>query len=143
MLRTGALCGLLVSLLTVMSCSSGPYMGLHDRCARSDCYNFQRGLTQQEFLGQRNPDDGHRSSTYRKGDDVWDVWVYVVSETIGSSAVSTPPAVDPPATLSYADHEEYVAFKNGRLEEWGRGTLPRVLKNDPHRVAVQSMPKSD
>jgi hypothetical protein len=32
------------------------------------------------------------------------------------------------------DHQEYVAIKNGLVEEWGTGTLPITLRQNPSQI---------
>jgi hypothetical protein len=58
---------------------------------------------------------------------VWDVWVYNVYR------------IDPNGN-GVVDHQEFVAFKNDRLEEWGIGTLPLTLRDNPNRVDVHIQP---
>jgi hypothetical protein len=33
-------------------------------------------------------------------------------------------------------HQEYVAFKNGHLDNWGWGKLPRILKKNRPRMTL-------
>ena len=100
-----------------VTCSSAPYMGIRD-CRLADCYTLRRGITKEQFVAKHDRHyDEHSENEYRLGEDVWDVWVFTIWEDIRSS--------DDPAT--FVEHQEYVAFKNGLLDEWGWGTLPRVL----------------
>jgi hypothetical protein len=39
----------------------------------------------------------------------------------------------------WGSHQEYVTFRNGRLESWGRGTLPGALKG---KTSGLSKPKA-
>jgi hypothetical protein len=98
-------------------------------------YGLQRGITKQQFLDswQRKTDEMHAvggrpatSQAFRLGDDVWEVWIYNVYRIVPDGAVP--------------DHQEYVAFKNDRLEEWGIGTLPLTLRDNPNRIDVHVQP---
>src|SRR5437870_4415204 len=79
-------------------------------------YTLQRGVSKQQFIEswQRATDSkqmiGGRpvaSQAFRLGDDFWEVWVYNVYRITQNGGV--------------VDHQEYVAFKNNALEEWGIG----------------------
>lgn len=94
-------------------------------------YTLERGITKQQFLDgwQRSTDALHlpngkpsTSQTFRSGSDVWEVWIYSLWRNDVAGQV--------------VDHQEYVAFKNGPLEEWGLGTLPLTLRDNPNRVDV-------
>jgi hypothetical protein len=67
------------------------------------------------------------------GDDVWEVWVYGFESEYQSTGGDW--ASEAPGTYNgmsgfwtTSSHQEYVAFRNGLLEAWGRGTLPSALK---------------
>jgi hypothetical protein len=94
-------------------------------------YQLERGITKQQFLAgwQSKTDAKHiiggrpvSSQSFRVGQDVWEVWIYSVYSTAGGAI--------------HVDHQEYLAFKNNRLEEWGLGTLPLTLRDNPNRVDV-------
>jgi len=59
--------------------------------------------------------------------DAWEVLIYSVYEPASVSA-----------GYPRVGHREFVAFKNGRLEEWGVGTLPLSLKTNPTVVNFES-----
>jgi hypothetical protein len=127
-----------LALFAVTSCSSGKYMELRQCPAGSSCLNFQRGVTKQEFRRYSQTTDGHRSREYRLGPDVWDVWVYDLHTPSGQASYDRATGDPDPLVGVYLDsgHQEYVAFKNGRLEEWGWGTLPGVLRRNSDRIQV-------
>ncbi len=111
---------LLATALLIAGCQT--YM------TATNFYGLQRGITKQQFLDswQRTTDAMHlvngrpaSSQTFRIGADVWEVWIYNVCR-----ADTT------------VDHQEYLAFKNNLLEEWGLGTLPLTLRDNPNRVDV-------
>ena len=95
-----------------------------------------------KLLWSRKPQP-QSSQKFQLGDDVWEVWVYSFDseyQSTGGSWGSESPenAVnDLSGSATGGSHQEYVAFRNGRLESWGRGSLPGVLKgrtNDPSRL---------
>jgi hypothetical protein len=123
--------------IPLVGCSSTSYMGLSE-CRGSDCYNFRRGLTKEQFVGS-HARPYHSTAEYRQGDDVWEVWVF----TLGSDAAAFGiPEGGPAREATYASlpsyHQEYVAFKNGLLDEWGWGTLPRALRHNQNREALRT-----
>jgi hypothetical protein len=80
-------------------------------------YNLTRGMTKQQFIEWsglyigKNYVGKHPVTTrnFKIGDDVWEVWIFNVYRC--------------PADCWW-DHNEFVAFKNGRLDEWGVGDMP-------------------
>jgi len=67
------------------------------------------------------------SRSFTTGNDNWEILIYSVYEY--ASVKAGNPRVD---------HKEYVAFKNGLLEEWGMGTLPLSLKADPTVIHLET-----
>ena len=67
------------------------------------------------------------SRRFTVGDDQWEILIYNVYEY--ASVRANHPKVD---------HKEYVAFRNGFLEEWGMGTLPVVLQGKPEIIHIES-----
>jgi hypothetical protein len=99
-------------------------------------YQLHRGISKQEFIDSwqhgsdaKNMTGGRpaASQAFRVGPDFWEVWVYNVYRIA-------------PNGDGVVDHQEYVAFKDDRLEEWGIGTLPLTLRDNPNRVDVHVHP---
>jgi hypothetical protein len=95
---------------------------------------LQRGMTKAEFMhawgepAQKKFGVGGNpaaSRTFRVGADIWEVWVYNIYNA--NSIINDNP---------FVDHREHVAFKNGLLEEWGPGTIPITLRENPNRIDV-------
>jgi len=94
---------------------------------------LQQGMTKQQFetwMGLNDGDDyvGKRpakSHSYRNGDDVWEVWAFEVykfrQEQRWMPGNQYMAGYYYYVNVPYIDHYEYVAFRNGRLEEWGQG----------------------
>ena len=101
-------------------------------------YALRRGMTKEQFIswiqpsfvGQNGkPAVGGRPSetkTFKYGQDVWEVWVFDVYTPIRNSFGSVAAYI--------FDHKEYVAFKNGVVEEWGTGTLPITIRQNPNQI---------
>jgi hypothetical protein len=66
------------------------------------------------------------SRRFTVGEDQWEILIYNVYE-YGSVKANRP----------RIDHKEYVAFRNGLLEEWGVGTLPVALQGKPEIIHVE------
>jgi hypothetical protein len=92
---------------------------------------LHKGMTKQEFIdtwqnknkkiiGGGTPTS---SSKYTKGKDGWEILIYSVYKRASAEY-----------GLAVVDHKEYVAFKNGLLEEWGVGTIPHSLKDDSSEI---------
>lgn len=130
--------GVLAACFAVMlaGCSSGSYMGLREQCRFKDCYNIQKGVTPEEFFAAKIKKVPPPDKTYRLDGDVWDIYVFSVSANVAG----TPPPDDAVGAGYGSDvtvtHSEYVAFKNGRLETWGWGKMPRYLKRNRDRLAL-------
>jgi hypothetical protein len=137
-----ALTAVLVGL-SVTGCSSWSLMEL----SQCNCFTFRQGVTPEQFagpdsrthswLGPSRKPQPQSSQIVRLGDDVWEVWVY----QFGSDAYVNGgdwASVSPQSQGSVGcggSHQEYVAFRNGRLESWGRGSLSGALNrrtNDRH-----------
>ncbi|MEA2239135.1 MAG: hypothetical protein QOC81_3859 [Thermoanaerobaculia bacterium] len=90
------------------------------------------------------------SRKFRLGADVWDVWIYKVDSEIGawpgspsSSALASWERIAANSAVigwmsMTSEHQEYVAFRNGLLEDWGWGTLPLAIRNDAAAVEVRA-----
>jgi hypothetical protein len=132
--------------LNVTGCSTSMFMELN----ACNCFTLRQGVTPEQFegpdsqthswLGPSRKPQPDSSQTFQLGDDVWEVWVYQFDSeyAAGGSWASESPenAVNDLSGPTGASHQEYVAFRNGRLESWGRGSLPGALKgktNDPSR----------
>lgn len=95
---------------------------------------LQKGMTKQQFIEawqskNKNIIGGSAPTAARNftsGKVNWEILIYSVYEH--SSVVSGNPKVD---------HKEYVAFRNGLLEEWGVGTIPLSLSSDPAVVHIE------
>ena len=121
--------------IVLAGCSSGSYMGLREQCRFKDCYNIHKGVTPQEFFAAKSsvpPPD----KTYQLDGDVWEIYVFNVSTYVGG----TPPPDNAVGAGFGSDvtmtHSEYAAFKNGRLETWGWGKMPRYLKRNRERLTL-------
>jgi len=97
-------------------------------------HTLSRGMTKQQFLNGWQANTNSQviiggspasSRTFSLGDDLWEVWIYNVYN-YNSVRADAP----------YVDHQEHVAFKNGLLEEWGLGTLPITISENPNRIEV-------
>lgn len=96
---------------------------------------LHKGMTKQDFMDtwqskNKNIVGGAAPTSSRNfttGKDNWEILIYTVYEY--ASVKAGYPSVD---------HKEYVAFKNGLLEEWGVGTLPVSLKNDPAVIHLET-----
>ncbi|HXA15439.1 MAG TPA: hypothetical protein VN380_00485 [Thermoanaerobaculia bacterium] len=133
--------------LSVTGCSTSLFMELN----KCDCFILRRGVTPEQFLapdiktlsllGPRVKPQPRSSQKFQLGDDVWEVWVYDFDSeqlmiTGDDWASEAPENVErnvglPEVTLAESHHQEYVAFRNGLLEDWGYGTLPQALKGKP------------
>ena len=139
-----------VAGLSVTGCSTSFLMQLNT-CR---CFVLQRGVTPQQFVahkslswfGPRTQPRPKTSETYRLGDDQWEVWVYDFSSEIiivgAGGASQNPQAYTTGGGTGYEEHNEYVAFRNGRLEEWGRGELPKALRRRPGTGAISNLARS-
>lgn len=96
---------------------------------------LHKGMTKQQFVeawqSKNKSIVGGASPTaarnFTSNGDNWEVLIYSVYEY--SSVKSGNPKVD---------HKEYVAFKNGHLEEWGIGTIPLSIKTDPAVIHLET-----
>jgi hypothetical protein len=104
------------------------------QCERSDCYTLRKGVTPEEFFGQRWKSPS--GDKYQLDNDVWEVFVFPMS-TSEPAVITAPddPYTGGPVSMT-ASHQEFVAFKNGHMEDWGWGMLPRVLKQNRKRLTV-------
>ena len=112
--------GIICSMMFFTSCASY-------RVATS-FHLLNRGMTKQEFVNWAglNNDKNYvgkqpvSSKSFRHGPDVWEVWVFEVYKFYESGG-------------AFVDRCEHVAFKNGRLEEWGTGELPITIRQNPNQ----------
>lgn len=131
--------------LSVTGCSSWSLMEL----SQCNCFTFRQGVTPEQFagpdsrthswLGPSRKPQPQSSQIVQLGDDVWEVWVYQFDPSAyvngGDWASQSPQSQGGVSLSSGWGHQEYVAFRNGRLESWGRGSLPETLNgrtNDRH-----------
>lgn len=124
--------------LSVTGCSSWSLMEL----SQCNCFTFRQGVTPEQFagpdsrthswLGPSHKPQPESSQIVQLGDDVWEVWVYQFGSSAyanggdwGSVSAASPQSQG--VVGVGGSHQEYVAFRNGRLESWGRGSLPGAL----------------
>jgi hypothetical protein len=111
----------------MQSCSSTYYV------TNSSFYNLNRGMSKQEFrtwkgmnnTGKKKPSVGtypFSSKTFKHGENIWEVWVFQIYDCKSY-----------PSLGCVKDHVEHVAFKNRKLEEWGTGTLPITIRQNPNQ----------
>jgi len=112
----------LIVALLFFGCEGQKYV------VNSNFYQLQAGMTEQEFLQWIQPNyvaqNGRPSSAklFSFKGDKWKVYVFDLYRLDG--------------TYAYRDHQEYVAFKNGRLEEYGTGELPLTLRQNPNQYTI-------
>jgi hypothetical protein len=99
---------------------------------RTGFYNLSEGMSKQEYL---NTFQAHfnqmgctgcqpsSSRTLRVNGDMWEILVYELYDA--SSLQTGYPRVD---------HHEFVAFKNGKLAEWGNGNMPISIQQNPNII---------
>ena len=93
-------------------------------------YLLQRGMTKQEFVNWAGLYEGKdyigkrpvSSKSFKHRNDVWEVWVFKLHDCDSY-----------PSLGCFFDHYEHVAFKNGRVEEWGTGELPITIRQNPNQ----------
>ena len=97
--------------------------------------HLRKGMTKQQFMEawQRKNKDliagsaPTASRNFTTRNDNWEILIYSVYEYASVRA-----------GRAIVDHKEYVAFRNGFLEEWGAGTLQLSLENDPAVIHLES-----
>jgi hypothetical protein len=130
--------------LSVTSCSTTSVFMELNAC---NCFTLRQGITPEQFegpdgrthswLGPSRQPQPQSTQKFKVGDDVWEVWVYGFEseyENTGGSWASESlenAMNDLHGSLTSSSHQEYVAFRNGLIEEWGWGSLPRALKDSP------------
>jgi hypothetical protein len=129
--------------LSVTGCSSWSLMEL----SQCNCFTIRQGVTPAQFagpdsrthswLGPSRKPQPESSQIFQLGDDVWEVWVYQfhASEYANGGGWESQSSQSQGRVGVGGSHQEYVAFRNGRLESWGRGSLPGALNrltNDRH-----------
>ncbi len=138
-----ALTAVLVGL-SVTGCSSLSFMEL----SQCNCFTFRQGVTPEQFagpdsrthswLGPSHKPQPQSSQIFQLGGDVWEVWVYQFdsSEYVNGGSWESQSSQSQGGGMNlWGSHQEYVAFRNGRLESWGLGSLPGALNrrtNDRH-----------
>lgn len=126
--------------LCVTGCSTSFFMELN----ACNCFTLRQGVTPEQFeggdgrthswLGPSRQPQPQSTQKFRVGDDVWEVWVYGFEseyQTTGgdwASEASGNYMNNMSGSWTTSSHQEYVAFRNGLLEAWGKGSLPRALK---------------
>jgi len=114
-------------VLIIQACSPTQYI------VRTNFYGLNRGMTKQAFMTWKgmNKQTSEKpavgtypisSKTFKHGNDLWEVWVFQVYDCTSY-----------PSLGCVKDHVEHVAFKNGYLEEWGTGTLPITIRQNPNQ----------
>ncbi len=134
-----ALTAVLVGL-SVTGCSSWSLMEL----SQCNCFTLRPGVTPEQFagpdskthswLGPSRKPQPQSSQIFQLGDDVWEVWVYQFDPSAYVNGGDWRSQLGMNISSGWG-HQEYVAFRNGRLESWGRGSLPGALNrrtNDRH-----------
>lgn len=113
-------------VLFIQACSPTRYT------VRTQFYLLNRGMSKQAFMTWQGMNKQTRekpavgtypisSKTFKHGNDLWEVWVFQVYDCSNSYLGCLK------------DHKEHVAFKNGYLEEWGTGTLPITIRQNPNQ----------
>ncbi|HSY50976.1 MAG TPA: hypothetical protein VLC46_19385 [Thermoanaerobaculia bacterium] len=125
--------------MSVTGCSTSFLMQLN----ACNCFTLRRGATTEQFegpdsrthswLGPSRKPQPQSTQKFQVGGDAWEVWVYELDSAYDpggswASASSESGVNGFGGTTMWTSHQEYVAFRNGSLEAWGRGTLPRALK---------------
>jgi hypothetical protein len=129
---------------SVTACSTSLFMELNT----CNCFTLRQGVTPEQFEGpdsqthswhgpSRKPRP-QSSQKFQLGGDVWEVWVYnfdseYQSTSGGWDSESPENAVNDLSSPTESSHQEYVAFRNGLLESWGKGSLPGALKSKTRR----------
>jgi len=109
---------ILIAALTFTACEGPKYVGA------TNFYTLGKGMTEQRFIDWKKQDNGIIGGAptsvkmFDYAGDTWKVYVFDVYKMSG--------------TYAYVDHQEYVAFKNGLLEEYGTGELPLTLRQNPN-----------
>ena len=112
---------IVIFVITALACATSKTQATH-RTA-TNFHLLEQGMTKQQF--QERFGSPNKSHSYKNGDDVWEVWVFEVykfkQETQYVQGLGNSQGFNMPVSTPYIDHYEYVAFKNGRIEEWGQG----------------------
>jgi hypothetical protein len=137
--------GAALAAMTVTGCSS-----LLMQLNACNCFVVRRGITPQQFLapektlswfGPRAKPKPESIQKFHLGDDIWEVWVYRLSSEMeifqGGWGFEAGPSASGGPHLSDESHQEFVAFRNGLLEDWGRGSLPGALKRN-RAIAIRA-----
>lgn len=92
---------------------------------RTNFHTLYKGMSKEAFINgwQKNSNElgivgtnpVTSKSLYVEGDN-WEIWIYEVYNEVSVNA-----------GFPRIDHYEFVAFKNGYLEEWGLGIMPSSL----------------
>jgi hypothetical protein len=113
---------LLLIGLILSACGTTKYI------TNSNFYKLQKGMTEQAFLEWIKPNqiavNGRpvSSKMFNYGGSEWKVYVFQLYNVNGSYA-------------GYS-HNEFVAFKDGRLIEYGEGNLPLTLRQNPNSYQI-------
>jgi hypothetical protein len=132
--------GAALAAMIVTGCSTSLLMQLN----ACNCFVLRRGVTPEQFraaetkarswFGPRAKPQPESIQKFHLGDDLWEVWVYRFSSAMeiyqGGWGFEANPSGGGGPYLSDESHQEFVAFRNGLLEDWGRGSLPAALKRN-------------
>lgn len=108
---------------------------------RTNFHTLTKGMSKEAFI------NGWQAKTSKTGaigsnpvmsksieveGDNWEIWIYEVYNEVSVNA-----------GYPRTDHYEFVAFKNGYLEEWGIGTMPSSLSQDTKPKAEKTIKPKD
>lgn len=109
---------LLFICLVLIACETQKYIGA------TNFYTLHQGMSEQDFLDWKKRDYSYiggrpvNTKMFNYDGSVWKVFVFNVYANNGGAC--------------FVDHQEYVAFKNGYLVEYGTGELPLTLRQNPN-----------
>ena len=123
-----AMFGAAACLATLLAgCSGASFMEL-GKGQNAKYYTIRKGVTPQEFFGASVRTVPSPDMKVQLNGDVWEVWDFTVNRLVPVSMQNNDDVSSMGNAPYYLSHQEFVAFKNGRMEEWGWGKLPGVLK---------------
>ena len=108
---------LILSVALIMASCTGPKY-----VTQTHFYTLEKGITEKQFVSHLGGYVPTSTKMFSHGGYDWKVYVFAVHNVGYISAT--------------IDHYEYVAFKNGLMEEYGTGTLPIALRQNPNSYDV-------